>query len=161
MNIDFVKEFIDFPFDEMLLINNNPIINSYEYYIQYKEKYMQYTRDQYDKYRISSENLQYIQYKKYNKISDSKIFITILDKNEENTLKQIIKNIIFEQQKYFNNFFQYVKSLNDNQDQNVITSRPSSIRSIRSIRSKKSIKSNISSNFTLKKVFPKIWKTTS
>lgn len=156
--MDFIKEFIDFSFDEMLLINNNSIINSYDYYIQYKEKYMQYTKEQYDKYKILNEKLKYIQDKKYNKVSHSKIYITILDKNEENKLKQEIKNIIIEQQKYFNNFFQYVKSLNDNQEQNVIISRPRSIRSIRSIKSNKSSRS---SNFTLKKVFPKIWKNST
>ena len=40
MEVDFKTKFLNCDFDSILLNNNNPLLNSYDIYIQYKQKYI-------------------------------------------------------------------------------------------------------------------------
>lgn len=159
--IDFEKFFLNISFDDILLNNNNPLINSYDQYIKYKESYLSTTESNYMNYLNIVNKLSVIKQKKCTKVSDRKIYVTILDKNEELALKKELKNLVSTQQNLLKNFLNYVNLLNENKDN--ASSRPRSIRSIRSTKSIKSTKSAISLisyksiNNKLKNVLPKIF----
>lgn len=114
MEIDFKSTFLNYDFDSILLNNNNQLLNSYDFYIQYKQKYIISTRKNFDLYqKLSKEyaNLKKIQYQ--NPSSNITIYTYIPD-NKLNELSFKIKNLIKEQQKNLDNFLHYINHLNVN-----------------------------------------------
>ena len=49
--VNYRKEFIDYPFDDILIDFNNPLVNSKDHYLQYKSKYLTKTNDNHHKYK--------------------------------------------------------------------------------------------------------------
>jgi hypothetical protein len=114
MEIDFKKEFITFDFDGILINNNNPLINSYDLYIQYKQKYIISTKKNYESYQKllkEYKKLNELKYKKENNI----IFYTFITSETLDDISSKIKNLIISQKNNLSNFLNYINHLNDNQ----------------------------------------------
>lgn len=115
LNIDFYNMFININFDNILLETNNSLVNSKEFYLNYKKTYFDQTNKNYSKFlRINAElqKLKELQYKK----SNNKYYYTYLDQTKLESLKNELKTIIISQKESFNNFKHYVETLNKNTD---------------------------------------------
>jgi hypothetical protein len=111
LNIDFYNLFININFDNILLQENNPLINSKEIYLNYKRIYFDQTNKNYSKFLRINAQLQKINDTKY-KITNNKYYYNYLDNKQLELLKKELKSIIISQKELFNNFKHYVETLN-------------------------------------------------
>ena len=113
-DIDFKKEFLNIDFDSVLIDHDNPLINSYEYYIQYKQKYILETKKNFDAYQKLTK--EYKKYKnQYQSPSNNRLVFSYRDEENVAYLSQQIKKLIVDQRKILSNFQHYVSHLNDDQ----------------------------------------------
>lgn len=105
---DFYKSYITYDFDSILLNTNNDLINSYEYYIKIKEEYIYKTQVNFEIYKTNVLHLDNLDTKLYNKQSEKRIFVTIINKEERDALKKDINDILINQRTLFNNFVHYI-----------------------------------------------------
>lgn len=115
MNIDFKKQFLDFNFDDILLQNNNPLVNSYVHYTSHKQHYIKETLENFRSLTFLDQNLNEICNIKKTLNSDTKVHVTILDGRPEEKLRLKIKTLVLKQRKLFNNFINYINFLNENE----------------------------------------------
>lgn len=108
---EFNNKFI-LDFDNYLTEQDNSLVNSNEYYLQYKNEYMISTNKNADilKELLVSYNQLYNNYNK----STSKYIYNYIDKSEYNIINNKIKNLILEQSVNFNNFMNHINFLNNN-----------------------------------------------
>lgn len=106
----FKDNFLNVDFDNFLIQNNNPVINSNELYIQYKTEYLNKTRANlvkytalYQSFKLLSDN--YV-------INNNKYSYTFVDKDEYKDVNKNIKNLLIEQRQLYNNFMMYIQFLN-------------------------------------------------
>lgn len=111
-NIDFKKEFIDVDFDNILLETNNPIINSYENYLKFKQSYLTTAQTNYEKFNELCSKFNEMNGKNFKKISDTKFIYTYIDRNEYINLKNNIKSIVIKQRELYQNFISYLNTIN-------------------------------------------------
>jgi tRNA A37 N6-isopentenylltransferase MiaA len=111
MDIDFYTQYININFDQVLLDNNNPVINSQELYLNYKQDYINQSLKNFQDFKMYKNTLLEID-KDASNISPTKyVFIYKNEKLIEQT-KQNIKNIIIQQEKLLKNFQHYISILN-------------------------------------------------
>lgn len=137
LNIDFYNMFININFDNILLETNNPLVNSKDFYLNYKRTYFDQTNKNYSKFlRINAElqKLKQLQYK----ILNNKYYYTYLDQKQLESLKNELKLIIISQKESFNNFKHYVETLN--KDTNLFQNIPENKRGILSFFNKSKTK---------------------
>jgi len=108
--ISFKKQFLDINFDEFLFENNNDLINSNEFYIQYKTEYLSKTQDNFIKYSNLMKTFQNMTNNYL--IKNHKYSYTFVDKNEYNRLNKELKSVLIEQRELYNNFMNYIQFLN-------------------------------------------------
>lgn len=113
LNIEFYNLFININFDNILLEENNPLINSKEFYLNYKRIYFDQTNKNYSKFLRINSQLQQLNDTKY-KITNNKYYYNYLDKTQLEILKKDLKSILILQKELFNNFKHYVETLNKN-----------------------------------------------
>lgn len=143
MSTEYANKFINIDFDNILISNNNPLVNSYEHYIKYKEMYLTESNELFTKYSFYSKELQKANEIKNIIISPFKQIYTYISDERINEYKLGLKNIYLEQQSKFKNFMTYINYINTNHKKYIsdeyivdyVPKRPSSIRSITSIRS--------------------------
>lgn len=155
----FYNKYIAYDFDDILLNTNNNLVNSYEFYIKFKEDYLFRTNENFENYKIYITKLEELNNKIYFKESEKRIYVTIIDENEKNNVKKYINNIQTTQRRLYDNFLHYVNFLNENKYNYISNSRPKSLRSIRSVKSISSINSNSSDNtkeFKIKNVINRL-----
>ena len=109
MDIDIEKEFI-MDFDQLLIDCNNPNINSYERYGKYKNKYIEYTKTNIRIYNQLKNELYIINPPV--EPTSFKYYYTFVDNEKIINIKNEIKKIIIEQKQYYNNFLNYIMTLN-------------------------------------------------
>lgn len=114
MEIDFKSSFLNYDFDSILLNNNNPLLNSYDFYIQYKQKYIISTRKNFDLYQKLFKEYTNLKKTQYQTPSSNIVIYTYLPDNKLNDLSFKIKTLLKEQQKKLDNFLHYINHLNDN-----------------------------------------------
>lgn len=139
LNIDFYNMFININFDNMLSEINNPLINSKEFYLNYKRTYFDHTNKNYSRFlRINAElqKLKQLQYK----ITNNKYYYNYLDQKQLDSLKNDLKSIIISQKELFNNFKHYVETLN--KDINVFSNNTEKKRGILSFFNKSKSKTS-------------------
>lgn len=141
---EFKKTFIDIDFDEILSSNNNPLVNSSELYLIYKQNYINDTINNNDIYNELDSKIKSLESQSQN--NNNKITFVYIDSNELQALKYKRKMLYISQQKKLQNFLHYIKQLNSDYDKYV-----SNIKDDTS-----SIKSNKSNKFKFK--FPKFKK---
>lgn len=113
MDIDFHSKYIKVDFDKLV---DNPLVNSDEFYLNFKKKYFKTTEDLYNKLNKLNTKLEYLEKSggyTHNSNNTKHTFVYIDDKQIEET-KQLIKDIYIKQDKAFLNFYEYVLLLNKN-----------------------------------------------
>ena len=106
--MDFKKQYIDFDFDELLTIHNNPLVNSFDHYLKYKQQYMSETLHNFASHKKLQKQVQQFQESHH----DNAIHYRFIDDNTLDTLKTELKSITVQQSKLFNNFVNYIQFLN-------------------------------------------------
>ena len=110
MNIDYYAQYININFDEILLENNNNLLNSEEFYLMYKKDYFDQTSENFEKYKKWEAELKELTNFNVSKSNKYKYVYTDITKVEY--LKQVLKNLIIDQNKLLDNFHHYVTLLN-------------------------------------------------
>jgi hypothetical protein len=116
MDVDFYTRFININFDEKLMENNNPLVNSQDVYLNYKNDYINTSLNnlnEYKKYKKIFIELNNTNINNNNNQSNRYVFVYKNTKLIEET-KQKIKNIIIDQEKLLQNFQHYIDLLNTN-----------------------------------------------
>lgn len=112
MDIDFISQYININFDNMLL---NKLVHSEEFYLQYKKKYFDETNNNYQKYKVlvcelnELTNGQYIN-------SGTKYKYVYVDTAKIESLKKEIKKILIHQNQLLDHFNNHIILLNTNPD---------------------------------------------
>lgn len=106
----FKNQFLNINFDEFLFENNNDLVNSNEYYIQYKSEYLSKTQDNFIKYSDLMKTFKYME-NNYT-INQNKYSYTFVNKDEYNRINKELKNLLIEQRTLYNNFMNYIQFLN-------------------------------------------------
>jgi hypothetical protein len=114
MDIDFKSTFLNYNFDDILLNNNNPLLNSYDIYIQYKQKYIINTRKNYDLYQKLIKEYNNLKKLQYQTPSQNVVIYTYISIEKLNDLSLKIKQLIKIQQQHLDNFLDYINHLNNN-----------------------------------------------
>ena len=130
MEIDFKSKFLNCDFDSILLNSNNPLLNSYDIYIQYKQKYIINARKNYDSYQKLFKEYSNLKKLQYHQINPNKIIYTYISDDKLNDLSFKIKNLVIEQQSSLDNFMHYITHLNKNVDSYIDQSK-STVTSLR------------------------------
>lgn len=115
LNIDFYNQFVNIDFDNILSETNNPLINSKEFYLNYKNEYFDQTNKNYSKFLRCNSELQKIKDSQY-KIEKTKYKFIYLDQNKQELLKNELKNIIICQNTLLDNFKHHIHMLNKDQN---------------------------------------------
>lgn len=139
LNIDFYNMFININFDNILLETNNPLVNSKDFYLNYKKTYFDQTNKNYSKFLRINAELQKQKQLQYN-TSNNKYYYTYLDQKQLDSLKNDLKIIIISQKELFNNFKHYVETLN--KDTNLFQNTSDKKRGILSFFNKSKTKTN-------------------
>lgn len=107
---EFREQFLKTDFDNYLTEQNNSLVNSNEYYLQYKNIYIETTKNNYntytkllDKYNTLNNNYT---------ITSNKYVYQVIDNKVYDLLNTEIKIIVEAQKKLFNNFIHYIEFLN-------------------------------------------------
>ena len=114
MDIDFKSKFLNYNFDDILLNNNNPLLNSYDLYIQYKQKYIINARKNYDLYQKLIKEYNNLKKTQYQTPSQNVVIYTYISSDKLNDLSIKIKQLIKTQEQYLHNFLNYIEHLNNN-----------------------------------------------
>lgn len=115
MDIDFYTQYININFDEMLIENDNKLVNSEDVYLKFKKEYFDNTISNYEKFK--QYNIELTQMNDDNnevQQTGTKYLYVYKNRNLIENKKQQIKNIVVEQERLLNNFYQYVTLLNTN-----------------------------------------------
>lgn len=110
LNIDFYNMFLNVDFDSILSETNNPLINSKEFYLNYKNEYFDQTNKNYSRFLRYNSELQRLRNTEYKKTATKYTFL-YLDQNKIESLKNDLKSIILEQNILFNNFKYHIEML--------------------------------------------------
>ncbi len=124
MDIDFVSQYININFDNMLL---NYLVQSEEFYLQYKKRYFDETNENYQKYKKYISELILLTDNQYIN-SGTKYKYVYVDTQQIESLKKEIKKIIIHQNHLLENFNNHIILLNTNPDKfqsNKISSKKS------------------------------------
>jgi hypothetical protein len=106
----FKETFLNINFDDFLIQNNNNIVNSNEYYLQYKSEYLEKTTTNMEQYiQLLKE---FKQLSNNYKVDNNKYSYTFIDKNVYNKTNKDIKTLLLEQRQLYNNFINYIQFLN-------------------------------------------------
>lgn len=139
LNINFYNMFININFDNILLETNNPLVNSKDFYLNYKKTYFDQTNKNYSKFLRLNAELQKQKQLQYN-TSNNKYYYTYLDQKQLDSLKNDLKIIIISQNELFNNFKHYVETLN--KDTNLFQNTSNKKRGILSFFNKTKTRTN-------------------
>lgn len=107
---NFKQKFLNINFDAFLFENNNDLVNSNEFYLQYKTEYMLKTQQNLDKYSQLMKNYNRME-NNYN-IQSNKYTYTFFNKDEYNRLHKELNNILVEQRNLYTSFMNYIEFLN-------------------------------------------------
>jgi len=107
---EFKQRFLNIDFDNILNQEDNKLVNSSEYYLQYKNNYINFTNQNYITYCKLLDN--YLQLSNNYTVSNSKYIYTVIDQSLYQKLNKDIKNLINTQKKLYDNFIHYINLLN-------------------------------------------------
>lgn len=106
----FKTTFLDVNFDNLLTEVDNHLVNSNEFYLEYKNKYLSSSQERFDTFSKLLDNF-YSLHNNYS-VNNNKYNYTFIDKNEYEKLKYELKILIDSQRQALNNFIQYIQFLN-------------------------------------------------
>jgi hypothetical protein len=111
---DFKGEFMDVDFDDILIKDNNPLVNSYKHYIKYKNEYLDNAFGLYMRYQKSALELSKLYEMQRIALSPSKIIYTYINAARARSLQALINGLIITQRERLDNFMSYIETLNKN-----------------------------------------------
>jgi hypothetical protein len=115
----FKEKFLENDFDNYLLEQNNPFVNSNRHYLQLKNNYLDKTRENFDKFKNLLEIYnRYMNIYKVNKENNECIFMYI-DETKKKSINKQLKDIILEQNRNLDILMKHIKLLNEKK--NLIT----------------------------------------
>jgi hypothetical protein len=114
MDVDYYSQYIKLNFDTVLLENNNNLINSQDFYLQYKKNYFEETNMNYQSFQKLNNELKGL-LDKESSINGTKYSFVFVDQTRINDLKTQLKNILIKQNKLLDNFNNYIILLNTDQ----------------------------------------------
>lgn len=114
MDVDYYSQYIKINFDTVLLENNNNLINSEEFYLQYKKHYFEETNMNHQSFQKLNNELKGL-LDKESSINGTKYNFVFIDQTRINDLKTQLKNILIKQNKLLDNFNNYIILLNTDQ----------------------------------------------
>jgi hypothetical protein len=106
---DFASEFLYVNFDNILMQNNSPFLESDQMYIKYKEQYLSQTMQNYTSYKELLSLLQSFQ--SPSPTTPSKIVYTFTDNQQIENIRSQIKSLFLHQRTMFTNFLDHVNKL--------------------------------------------------
>ena len=106
----FRQTFLEFDFDKLLQETDNNIVNSNEFYLQYKNNYLITSKDNYEKFITLLDDFNNF-YNNYT-IHNNKYNYTYINNKDLTNLKFNIKKLVEEQRNLYNNFIAYINFLN-------------------------------------------------
>lgn len=110
-NIDFAAEFLYINFDNILMQNNSPFLQSEPLYLQYKEVYMSQTVKNYATFKDLVSKLQQYDTSSQPNSSSTKITYTFTDNAVIEDLYNQIKSLVLSQRNSYQNFLHHVNML--------------------------------------------------
>ena len=113
---DFKKEFMDIDFDDLLIKDNNPLVNSYNHYIKYKNDYLDRAFDTFMRFQKLALELSKLYEMERIQLSPSKVIFTYINASRVRTLQSAINTIIVSQREQLTNFITYIETLNENKN---------------------------------------------
>jgi hypothetical protein len=111
-DVDFKNDFLSVNFDNILIEHNNPLVNSYDHYIKYKQQYIRISKQNSESYSELYAKLVSILEQQNIKTSTYRFSFVFADENYINSLKTQIKELITQQRKLLSNFIHYLQTLN-------------------------------------------------
>ena len=112
----FQEMFLDVNFDQKLIATNNPLVNSNEYYLSYKQNYIQMTQSTLDQYHNVYHKYNQLLATQHQQVTPTKVVFTIIDTNQLQNLRQELKDLLIHQRELLHNFLLYIAYLNQNVD---------------------------------------------
>lgn len=106
--------YINKDFDKILVDQNNHLINSYKYYIKYKNDYISNSKEILLEYKNLLDELNHLNELEKIVISNTKIIYTFIDKEKIESIHKKLTKLLTYQNKSFNHFLNYIDSLNLN-----------------------------------------------
>ncbi len=133
-SIDFKKDFLEVDFDSILLECNNPLFNSDQHHIKYKNLYFDKAKIACEQFEHLSAELSRLQDVQFLQLSDTKVIRTYVDEQKILDLKQQRKNLVIKQRQELQKTLQYFRQLNDDYTKLLCTpvQRSPSISSVKS-----------------------------
>jgi hypothetical protein len=109
----FKLEFMDYNFDEMLLERNNPLINSTDQYLCWKNMYLKDTMANYIEFTKLLENFTNNNYSISKTNNTTKHIYKYINPIISETINTELKTILVVQRKLYNHFIDYINFLNN------------------------------------------------
>ena len=116
MDIDFYSQYININFDEILMENNNPLVNSEGLYLTFKRNYFDETFKNQTLFNTYSKKLNELEIDNGHTVNNTRHFYVYKDNAKIESLQALIKNIVISQNTLLYNFHHYVTLLNSNQE---------------------------------------------
>jgi uncharacterized protein YlbG (UPF0298 family) len=110
-----MEQYLNFDFDKILLDNNNELIGSEEIYLKHKRNYFQKAQDNFLLYKKLNAELSKLTDSQYT-VKDNKYIYIYVDQRRVDKLNSEAKRILSEQMTAFENFKNYLYSLNDDKN---------------------------------------------
>lgn len=108
----FKCDFLDCNFDNILIEEDNPMLNSNEHYIDYKNEYIEQTKINHKKLDELLKKFNILN-NFYTKSCDRKYVYHFIDNDTKEKLNNEIKNIHVYQRKLYINFINHIEFLNN------------------------------------------------
>lgn len=106
----FNTSFININFDNLLIEVDNNLVNSNEYYLEYKNKYLAQTSENFEDFKKLIDKFDTL-YNNYS-IKNNKYTYTYIDNKEYEDIKYSLKVLIDNQRQLLDNFLKYIEFLN-------------------------------------------------
>jgi hypothetical protein len=106
----FNKSFINMNFDNLLIEVDNNLVNSNEYYLEYKNKYLTQTRENFEEFKKIIDVFDKL-YHNYS-IQNNKYTYTYINNKKYEEIKYSLKVLIDNQRHSLDNFLKYIEFLN-------------------------------------------------
>ena len=106
----FNTSFININFDNLLIEVDNNLVNSNEYYLEYKNKYLAQTHENFEEFKELIDKFDTF-YNNYS-VKDNKYTYTYIDNKEYEKIKYSLKVLIDNQRQLLDNFTKYIEFLN-------------------------------------------------
>lgn len=113
---EFKQKFLDSVdnFDNILIQNNNPLVNSQEYYLNYKQTYIATTLENLKTYSLLKNQLDKLLSEQHQVIDGKKVYYTYIDNQLLDNLREQCFQVYTKQKQLLENFTHQVNFVNLN-----------------------------------------------